>query len=192
VDPTTPIEETFRAMSELVKEGKVRYLGLSAATADEIRRAHSIHPIAAYQVEYSPWTLDIETDGRLSVCKELGIAVVAYSPLGRGFLTGAIKSPDDFAADDFRRHVPRFQGDAFQANLKLVDALSALAAKKGVSASQLTLAWVMAQGAIPIPGTRKVSRLDENWGANDITITAEDEAAIREILDQIPVRYFPS
>jgi len=189
LDSQTPIEDTVKAMAELVQEGKVKYLGLSEASAATIRRAHAVHPISAYQVEYSPWSVDIELDDRLAVCKELGIAVVAYSPLGRGFLTGEIKSPDDLPEGDWRRTNPRFQAEAFVKNLELVESLKALAVKKGVTVAQFTLAWVLAQSPIiiPIPGTRKVSRLDENWGAKDVQITAEDNEAVRNLIDTITV-----
>ncbi|ORY52927.1 aldo/keto reductase [Rhizoclosmatium globosum] len=189
VDPNTPIEDTVKAMAELVKEGKVKYLGLSEASAETIRRAHKIHPITAYQVEYSPWTTDIEDNGILETCNELGIAVIAYSPLGRGFLTGRYKSPDDFEEGDYRRNNPRFQGEAFTKNLELVDALTQLATKKGCTVSQFTLAWVMAQGpnVIPIPGTKSSTRLDENFGALDVKITPEDDKAIRDVIKQIGV-----
>ncbi|KAJ3324043.1 hypothetical protein HDU76_013501 [Blyttiomyces sp. JEL0837] len=186
----TPIEDTVRAMAELVKEGKVKYLGLSEASAATIRRAHAIHPISAYQVEYSPWTLDIEQNGIFETCKELGIAIIPYSPLGRGFLTGSFKTPEDFPADDFRRHNPRFQGEAFYKNLELVESLKKVAAKKGCTVSQLTLAWVISQAPdliIPIPGTTKAARVDENWGAKDVEITEEDEKLIRKILGEIEV-----
>ncbi|KAJ3106895.1 hypothetical protein HDU97_005382 [Phlyctochytrium planicorne] len=189
VDPNTPIEDTVRAMADLVKEGKVRYLGLSEASAKTIRRAHAVHPIAAVQVEYSPWTVDIETNDILDTCKELGIAIVAYSPVGRGFLTGEIRSIDDFDKDDYRRRSPRFMGENFNKNLALVDALKAVAAKKGVTVTQLTLAWVLHQyeGMFVIPGTRRVSRLEENFAAIDVKITAEDDKAIRDIIASIPV-----
>ncbi|KAJ3408333.1 hypothetical protein HDV05_005046 [Chytridiales sp. JEL 0842] len=189
VDPKTPIETTVKAMAELVKEGKVKYLGLSEASAATIRRAHAVHPITAVQVEYSPWSLDIEQNDILKTCEELGIAVVPYSPLGRGFLTGQIRSPSDFGPDDYRQYQPRFQRDAFYKNLALVDALKKLAEKKGITAAQLTLAWVKAQGVcmISIPGTKKISRLEENFAAKDVVITEEDNQAVREILKTIPV-----
>jgi len=187
VDPNVPIEETVAAMAELVKEGKIKYLGLSEASAATIRRAHKVYPITALQVEYSPWTTDIESNGVLETCKELGIAVVAYSPLGRGFLTGQIKSPSDLDPSDWRRTNPRFQGEAFKKNLELVDALKRIAAQKSCAVGQLVLAWVMSQGIIPIPGTRKISRLDENFGAINVVITNEDDASIRKILSEIPV-----
>ncbi|KAJ3294317.1 hypothetical protein HDU79_011190 [Rhizoclosmatium sp. JEL0117] len=197
VDPNTPIEDTVSALAELVKEGKIRYIGLSEASAETIRRAHKIHPIAAVQLEYSPWTLDIEQNGILSTCNELGIAVVAFSPLGRGFLTGQYKSVDDFAPDDARRNMPRFQGEAFAQNLKIVDALQELATKKGVSLTQLTLAWVMRQGpnVIPIPGTKSVARLNENLGALSVTLTDEEDAAVRKVINSVPAvgeRYAPA
>ncbi|KAJ3282636.1 hypothetical protein HDU76_008670 [Blyttiomyces sp. JEL0837] len=190
VDPKTPIEDTVRAMAELVKEGKVKYLGLSEASAATIRRAHAVHPISAYQVEYSPWTLDIEKNEILNTCKELGITVVAYSPLGRGFLTGSYKTPEDFPSEDYRRFNPRFQGEAFYKNLELVESLKKVAAQKGCTVSQLTLAWVISQAPdliIPIPGTTKAARVDENWGAKDVEITEEDEKLIRKILGEIEV-----
>ncbi|KAI9313671.1 aldo/keto reductase [Zopfochytrium polystomum] len=191
VDPKTPIEDTVRAMAELVKEGKVKYLGLSEASAATIRRAYAVHPIAALQIEYSPWTTDIEQNAVLKTCEELGIAIVAYSPLGRGFLTGQIKSVDDLAPDDFRRFIPRFQGDNFAKNLKIVDELNRLAAAKGVAASQLTLAWVARQSSkvsiIPIPGTRKIERVNENWAAKDIVLTDDEDSAIRAIIDSFTV-----
>jgi aryl-alcohol dehydrogenase-like predicted oxidoreductase len=153
-EPNTPIEDTVRAMAELVKEGKVKYLGLSECTAEEIRRAHKVHPISAYQVEYSPWFMNIETDGRLDTCRELGIAIIAYSPLGRGFLTGAIKSIDDLSADDWRRTNPKFKAGAFEKNLAMVEEIKKISSQKGCTPAQLCLAWVMAQGPdfIPIPG----------------------------------------
>jgi len=145
IDKNVPIEKTVGAMSELVKEGKVKFLGLSECSAETLKRAHAIHPISAVQVEYSPWTLDIEKNGILDACKELGVTVVAYSPLGRGFLTGAIKKPEDFDPADWRRNNPRFQGENFENNLKLVAEFEKLAAKKKCAASQLCLSWVLAQ-----------------------------------------------
>ncbi|KAJ3386353.1 hypothetical protein HDU84_001594 [Entophlyctis sp. JEL0112] len=197
VDPKTPIEDTVTAMAELVKEGKVRYIGLSEASADTIRRAHKVHPISAVQVEYSPWSTDIEQNGVLETCKELGIAIVAFSPLGRGFLTGQYKSVDDFEPNDVRRNHPRFMGDAFQYNLQLVDSLAEIAASKGVTVTQFVLAWVMAQGphVIPIPGTKKISRLDENLGALNVVVTKEDDSRVRAVLAKFSVsgdRYPPA
>ncbi|RFC44651.1 MAG: putative oxidoreductase [Verrucomicrobia bacterium] len=179
VDPNTPIEETVGAMAELVRAGKVRHLGLSEAGPDTIRRAHAVHPITALQSEYSLWTRDPE-DGVLATLRELGIALVAYSPLGRGFLTGQIKRFEDFAADDYRRQSPRFQGPNFQLNLELVARVGQLAAAKHCTPGQLALAWVLAQGGdiVPIPGTKRRTYLDENLGALDLTLTPADLALI--------------
>ncbi len=175
VDARVPIEETIGAMARVVKEGKVKYLGMSEASPDTIRRAHAVHPISALQTEYSLWSRDPE-DGLLAALRELGIGFVAYSPLGRGFLTGGIKSIDDLAADDFRRHSPRFQGDNFRKNLDLVDRIGELAKAKSVTSSQLALAWVMAQGddIVPIPGTKRRRYLEENAAAAGIVLTAAD------------------
>ena len=165
VDPEVPIEDTVGAMADLVRAGKVRYLGLSEAAPDTLRRAHAVHPIHALQSEYSLWTRDPEQQA-LVLCQELGVGFVAYSPLGRGFLTGAIRSPDDFDADDYRRGDPRFQGDNFQRNLALVDKVKAQAADKGCSPAQLALAWVLAHGEhiVAIPGARRQRNLDDNLG----------------------------
>jgi aryl-alcohol dehydrogenase-like predicted oxidoreductase len=183
VDPKTPIEDTIGAMAELVKAGKVRYLGLSEAAPATIRRAAKVHPIAALQTEYSLWTRDPE-DEILPTVRELGIAFVAYSPLGRGFLTGAFKTIDDFAPDDFRRHGPRFQGENFQKNLELVEKVEALAESKGCTPSQLALAWVLARGQdiIPIPGTKRMKYLDENLGTADVRLTTDELEQIDVIL----------
>jgi aryl-alcohol dehydrogenase-like predicted oxidoreductase len=180
VDPGVPIEETVGAMAELVAAGKVRYLGLSEASGATLERACKVHPIAALQSEFSLWTRDPQTNGMLAACRKLGVSLVAYSPLGRGFLTGAIRSPDDFDADDYRRTSPRFMGDNFARNLQLVEQVKALAADKGCSPAQLALAWVLAQGddVLAIPGTRKRSRLDENLGALDVQLSAAEIAAI--------------
>ncbi|MGW8704289.1 aldo/keto reductase [Brevundimonas sp. NPDC055814] len=182
IDPNTPIEETVGAMAELVKEGKVRFLGLSEAAPATLRRAHAEHPITALQTEYSLWSRDPE-DELLGVVRELGIGFVPYSPLGRGFLSGEIKSIDDLAPDDFRRTNPRFAGDNFQKNLDLVDAVGAIAADKGVTAAQLALAWVLAQGEdlVPIPGTRRISTLEQNAAAADIVLTPDDLARIEAV-----------
>ncbi|AAQ58815.1 aldo/keto reductase [Chromobacterium violaceum] len=179
VDPEVPIEDTVGAMAELVKAGKVRWLGLSEASADTLRRAAAVHPIHALQSEYSLWTRDPE-DGVLAACRQVGAGFVAYSPLGRGFLTGAIKSPDDFAADDFRRGNPRFQGENFQRNLRLVDKVRALAAAKGCSPAQLALAWLLAQGEdiVAIPGARKQANLRDNLGALAVELDAGDLAEL--------------
>jgi len=180
VDQSVPIEETVGAMADLVQAGKVRYLGLSEASGATLERACRIHPIAALQSEYSLWTRDPETNGMLAACRKLGVALVAYSPLGRGFLTGAISKPEDFDADDYRRHSPRFQGENFARNLALVDQVKALAARKGCTPAQLALAWVLAQGQdiVPIPGTKRRTRLDENLDALDVTLDAAELAAI--------------
>lgn len=182
VDPNTPIEETVGAMSDLVREGKVRYIGLSEATPDQIRRANEIHPITALQTEYSLWSRDVE-DLILPTCRELGIGYVPYSPLGRGFLTGEIQKFEDLAEDDYRRTSPRFQGDNFKKNLKLVQKVRELAFQKNCKPSQLALAWLLAQGddIVPIPGTKRTIYLEENIGALDIELTKEDIANINEI-----------
>jgi aryl-alcohol dehydrogenase-like predicted oxidoreductase len=179
VDPDTPIEETVGAMGELVTEGKVRFLGLSEAAPQTIRRAHATHPITALQTEYSLWSREPEEE-ILSVVRELGIGFVPYSPLGRGFLSGEIKSVEDLAPDDFRRTNPRFMGENFQKNLDLVTAVSEIAAGKGVTAAQLALAWVLAQGddLVPIPGTRRIPTLEQNVAAAEIVLTPEDLSRI--------------
>lgn len=179
VDPAVPIEETVGAMAELVRAGKVRYLGLSEAGAETLRRAHATHPISALQSEYSLWSRDVE-DTTLPVCRELGIGFVAYSPLGRGFLTGRITRFDDLAPDDYRRSSPRFQGENFQRNLALVERVRELAARRGCTPGQLALAWVLAQGSdiVPIPGTRHVRHLEENVAAVEITLTPAELDAI--------------
>ena len=183
VDTTVPIEETVGAMAQLVTAGKVRYLGLSEASAATIERAHAVHPIAALQSEFSLWSRDPQDNGMLDACRRLGISLVAYSPLGRGFLTGALRSPDDFEADDYRRNSPRFQGDNFTHNLELVDRVKKLATAKGCTSAQLALAWVLAQGnnIVAIPGTKRRSRLDENLGALDVRLSAAELAAIEAI-----------
>lgn len=180
VDPNVPIEDTVGAMSRLVEQGKVRYLGLSEASADTIRRAHSVHPITAVQSEYSLWSRDPETNGVLETCDALGIGFVPYSPLGRGFLTGAIRSPDDFEPDDWRRSNPRFQGENFARNLQLVERIGELAADKGVTPGQLALAWVLAQGEqlVPIPGTKRRKYLEENAAAVDVVLSDDELARI--------------
>jgi aryl-alcohol dehydrogenase-like predicted oxidoreductase len=183
VDPETPIEDTVGAMADLVREGKVRYLGLSEAGPQTIRRAHAVHPITALQTEYSLWSRDPE-DEILPTVRELGIGFVPYSPLGRGFLTGQIKSVDDLATDDFRRNSPRFQGENFQKNLDLVREIEAMAREKGCAPSQLALAWVLAQGnnIVPIPGTKRRRYLEENVGALNVTLTTDDLARIDRII----------
>ncbi len=183
VDPKTPIEDTVGAMADLVKAGKVRYLGLSEAAPATIRRAAKVHPIAALQTEYSLWSREPE-DGILPTVRELGIGFVAYSPLGRGFLTGQFKTLDDLPADDYRRNAPRFQGENFPKNLELVKKIEELAAANGCTPSQLALAWVLAQGhdIVPIPGTKRVKYLDDNLGAVHVHLTADDLAQIDAIL----------
>jgi aryl-alcohol dehydrogenase-like predicted oxidoreductase len=191
VDPTVPIEDTVGAMAELVQQGKVRHLGLSEASAASIRRAVAVHPIAALQSEWSLWTRDLETVGGggagedtvLGVAREHGVGIVPFSPLGRGFLTGAITSPADFAEDDWRRTHPRFTGEAFTANLRLVDAVRQLAAEKGVTPGQLALAWVLAQGddVVPIPGTKRRSYLEENVAAAAVELSPDDLARLDAI-----------
>lgn len=181
VDTNVPIEDTIGAMAELVTSGKVLYLGLSEAAPDTIRRAHAVHPISALQTEYSLWSRDPE-DEILAVVRELGIGFVAYSPLGRGFLTGQIKSFDDLAEDDYRRYSPRFQGENFQKNLELVERITEMARSKNATPSQLALAWTLAQGddIVPIPGTKRRNYLEENAGATEVTLSEEDLALINE------------
>jgi len=182
VDTNVPIEDTVGAMGELVHAGKVRYLGLSEAAPQTIRRAHAVHPISALQTEYSLWSRDPE-DEILATVRELGIGFVAYSPLGRGFLTGQIKSIDDLAADDYRRYSPRFQAENFSRNIDLVTRVTEMAREKGVTPGQLALAWVLAQGKaiVPIPGTKRRSYLEENAAASEIEVTAEDLARLNEL-----------
>jgi aryl-alcohol dehydrogenase-like predicted oxidoreductase len=179
VDPDTPIEETVGAMGELVQEGKVRHLGLSEASPETIRRAHATHPITALQTEYSLWTRDPEAE-ILATVRELGIGFVPYSPLGRGFLSGRFSSPDELDADDFRRHGPRFQGEALEQNVQLAAKVREIAEEKGLTAGQLALAWVLAQGEdiVPIPGTKRRPYLEENLGAADVELTDDDLARI--------------
>ncbi|AKJ31273.1 aldo/keto reductase [Caldimonas brevitalea] len=183
VDRQVPIEETVGAMAELVQAGKVRYLGLSEASAETLRRAARVHPIAALQTEYSLWTRDVEHDV-LPACRELGIGFVAYSPLGRGFLTGAIRSVDQLAPDDWRRQNPRFQAENLATNLALVDAVKDLATSRGCTPAQLALAWVLSRGpdVVPIPGTRSLERLEENAAAVSLTLTDEDVRQLDEVL----------
>jgi aryl-alcohol dehydrogenase-like predicted oxidoreductase len=182
-DPDTPIEETVGAMAELVKQGKIRGIGLSEVNADTLRKAHAVHPITALQSEYSLWTRDPE-DGILQTCKELGIAFVPYSPLGRGFLTGQIKEFEDFEPGDYRRFSPRFQGENFQKNIQLVQKIEEMAAKKNCSAAQLALAWVLAQGdyIFPIPGTKHIKYLEDNVGALNVKLTSQELQEIDAII----------
>jgi len=183
VDPDTPIEDTVGAMADLVRQGKVRHLGLSEAAPATIRRAHAVHPIAALQTEYSLWSRDVEAE-ILPTVRELGIGFVPYSPLGRGFLTGRFKSPDDLPADDFRRNNPRFQGENFARNLAIVEQVNSIAREKGCTPSQLALAWVLAQGEdiVPIPGTKRRKYLEDNVGAAGVQLTEADLARIDRLL----------
>jgi aryl-alcohol dehydrogenase-like predicted oxidoreductase len=185
VDTSVPIEDTWGALKELVEAGKIRHAGISEAAPDTIRRANAVQPVTALQTEYSLWSRDPEDDGVLATCAELGIGFVAYSPIGRGFLSGQIRSVDDLAPDDFRRRNPRFQGEAFSKNLELVDRVRQIAEGKGVTATQLALAWVMAQSGragnptvVPIPGTKRVSYLEENAAAADVELTEDDLRAL--------------
>ncbi|RMQ47730.1 putative aldo/keto reductase [Pseudomonas cichorii] len=183
IDPDVPVEETIGAMADLVKAGKVRHIGISEASAATIEKAHAVHPLAAVQSEYSLWSREPEHNAVLETCQRLGIAFVAYSPLGRGFLTGELRSPHDFAADDYRRTSPRFQGENFKRNLALVDRVKTLAALKGINASQLALAWVLAQGnqIIPIPGTKQRKYLESNVAAAAITLSTEELNSLEAI-----------
>ena len=183
VDPTVPIEETVGAMAGLVQAGKVRWIGLSEAGVDTIERAHAVHPLTALQTEYSLWTRDVDENGIYATCERLGIGFVPYSPLGRGFLTGAIRTPDDFDADDYRKTNPRFIGENFARNLTLVDKVRELADALGCTPAQLALAWVLARGehVVPIPGTRRIANLDDNLGALDVQLGAQDLADIEAV-----------
>ncbi|CAG8717915.1 13666_t:CDS:2 [Dentiscutata erythropus] len=189
VDNNTPIEDTVKAMAELINEGKVKYLGLSECSASDLQRAHKVHPISALQVEYSPWALDIETNGIKETCEKLGITIVAYGPLGRGFLTGRYKSNADFEENDSRKNHPRFVDENFDKNLELVHKLNALAKKKGTTNSQLCLAWVLAQGdnIIAIPGTKKNKYLEENIKAANVRFSPEELAEIREAINSVEI-----
>lgn len=182
IDPNVPIEDTIGTLGELVKEGKIRYAGLSEAGVETLKRAHAVYPIAMLQTEYSLWTRDPEKDV-LPMCRELGIGLVAYSPLGRGFLTGALQKPEDIPVNDFRRNLPRFKGENFKRNLQLVERVKSMAAKKNCTPAQLALAWLLAQGKdiIPIPGTKKRSRLEENLDSVKIKLSKEDIKNIDEI-----------
>ncbi|WP_052396716.1 aldo/keto reductase [Kutzneria sp. 744] len=193
VDENVPIEETIGAMAELVQAGKVRFLGMSEAGAETIRRAHAVHPITALQSEWSLWTRDIEAEVR-PTCRELGIGIVPFSPLGRGFLTGNVTSVETLAADDMRRSLPRFEGENFDRNLAIVQRLNTLAAERGVTAGQLALAWVQHQGddVVPIPGTKRRKYLEENVAAAELELTADDLAAIAGTVDAVAgERYRP-
>lgn len=183
IDPQVPVEDTVGAMARLVEQGKLRYLGLSEAAPETLRRAHAVHPISALQTEYSLWSREPEHDGVLATARELGVGFVPYAPLGRGFLTGAIRTPADFAPDDWRRGNPRFSGENFDRNLRLVAQVQALAAERGITPGQLALAWVLAQGEdlVPIPGTRRQAYLHENLAALDVTLTAGELARLEAI-----------
>ncbi|QQT61254.1 aldo/keto reductase [Sphingobacterium multivorum] len=181
-DPNVPIEETVGAMGELVTAGKVRYLGISEVSAEQIRKAHATFPITAVQNEISLFGREVETNGVYDLTQELGIGLVAYSPLGRGFITGEIKSPDDIPEDDFRRLIPRFQGEQFYKNLDLVRELEQIGKEKDVTSSQLALAWLIQKGIVPIPGTKRVSYVEQNIAATDILLTAEELQRIEAIL----------
>ncbi|KAH8547784.1 putative oxidoreductase, partial [Umbelopsis sp. PMI_123] len=189
IDPKVPIEVTVGAMAKLVEQGKVRYLGLSECSADTLRRAYKVHPIAAVQVEYSPWTLDPEKNGLFTACRELGVSIVAYSPIGRGFLAGNIRNFDDLEEGDYRRINPRFQGENFYKNLKLADNIRTIADKRGVTAAQVCLAWLLAQGddIFVIPGTRKEKYLLDNVTGGTIQLTKEDIDDIRNIAETFQV-----
>jgi len=192
VDDKTPIEDTVGAMAELVKAGKVRYLGLSEAAADTIRRASAVHPITALQTEYSLWTRDPE-EGILDTCRSLGIGFVAYSPLGRGFLTGRFRSIDDLAPDDWRRNNPRFQGENFQKNLEIVERVEALARRKQCTTAQLAIAWLLARGRdiVPIPGSTRQERVEENARAVDVTLTPDEIAALEPVGAAVAGQRYP-
>ncbi|KAJ7119584.1 NADP-dependent oxidoreductase domain-containing protein [Mycena epipterygia] len=191
VDPNTPIELTVGAMAELVKEGKVKYLGLSECTARDLRRAHAVHPISALQIEYSPFVLDIEDPkvALLETAKELGVTIVAYSPLGRGLLTGRYKSPDDFEDGDFRLEIPKYSKDNFPNILKVVEELKKIGAKHNATSAQVTLAWILAQGPefVVIPGTKKIKYLEENLGAAGVKLSPDEIAAVRKLAKESEV-----
>ena len=191
IDKTVPIEETMNALKELVKAGKVKYIGLSECSSNTLRRAYAVHPVACVQIEYSPFSLDIEKDeiGLLKTCRELGVAIVCYSPLGRGFFSGQIKSPDDFEEGDVRKLFPRFSKENFPKNLKLVNELTAIANRKGCTPGQLTLAWILAQGDdfIVIPGTTKIKNLEENVAAAQIKLSKDEIKEIREVCEKADV-----
>ena len=182
LDLETPIEETVGVMADLVKEGKVKYLGLSEVSSATIRKAHAVHPISAIQSEYSLFERTVEEEGILDTLKELGIGFVAYSPLGRGFISGDIKSPDDFAADDFRRQIPRFQGEQFYKNIELLNAITKMAQEKGVTPSQLAIAWVVNKGHLPIPGTKRVKYVEQNIEAASISLSDAEINRLEEII----------
>lgn len=182
LDPSTPIEETVEAMSELVKEGKVKYIGLSEVGSETIKKAHKIHPITAVQSEYSLFERQIEEIGILNTLKELGIGLVAYSPIGRGFLSGEIQKPEDFADDDFRKNLPKYQGEQFFKNVKLVNEIKKIASEKNITTAQLALAWIVAKGHTPIPGTKRVKYVEENIASTYVSLTEEDLNRLESII----------
>lgn len=182
LDKSTPIEETMEALAELVQEGKIKYIGLSEVSAETINRAHAVHPLTAVQTEYSLFERNVEADGIKAAMEELGISLVAYSPLGRGFLSGKFQSPDDFPENDFRRTLPKFQGEQFQKNLDLLKEIQTMAAEKEVTAPQLALAWIMAKGAVPIPGTKRVKYVEQNIASTDIDMTQADLDRLEAII----------
>ncbi|KAI1274943.1 NADP-dependent oxidoreductase domain-containing protein [Xylaria sp. FL0933] len=191
-NPKVPIENTMKALKELVNEGKIKYIGLSEVSSETLRRAHAIHPIHAVQLEYNPWTLDIEGPSGthiLDTCKELGVSIFAYSPLGRGIMTGRFRSAADFGADDARSILPRYQGENFQKNLKLVDQFAEVARRKGCTPGQLVLAWLLAQGdnIFVIPGTKKTAYLEENFAASEVALTKEEEQQLRKLVSEAGV-----
>jgi aryl-alcohol dehydrogenase-like predicted oxidoreductase len=182
LDPNTPIEETVGAMAELVKEGKVKFIGLSEVSAATIKKAHAIHPLTAVQTEFSLFERGVEETGILSTLQEMGIGLVAYSPLSRGFLNGEIKSPDDFPENDFRKSIPRFQGEQFYKNMELINEIKKLAIKKGITSSQLAIAWVLEKGAVAIPGTKRVKYIEENLAASNIVLSADEMQLLEKIV----------
>lgn len=182
LDPNTPIEETVEAMAQLVKEGKVGYIGLSEVSSATIKKAHQIHPLTAVQTEYSLFERGVEEAGILDTLKELGIGFIAYSPLGRGFISGEIKNPDDFPENDFRRSIPRFQGEQFYKNMELLNEIQKIADKKSITASQLAIAWVITKGAVPIPGTKRVKYVEQNIAASSIKLTEEELNSLEAIV----------
>ncbi|CAK7216207.1 hypothetical protein SBRCBS47491_002743 [Sporothrix bragantina] len=191
VDRKTPIEDTMAALVELKNQGKIKYIGVSEVSEDSLRRAHAVHPLTAFQIEYSPFCMDIESPqiGLFKACQELGIAIVAYSPLGRGMLTGQLKSADQIEDGDFRKNAPRFSPENFPKNLRLVHDLQVIADKKGITTGQLSLAWLLNQWehVVPIPGTKREKYYDENMGALDVKLTADEDAAVRKAIDSIEV-----
>jgi len=189
MDPNTPIEITMGALVELVKEGKIKYLGLSECSGETLRRAHAVHPITAVQMEYSPWSIDIEHNGLLATARELGVGIVAYSPLGRGFLSGRFKTYEDLDMNDYRRHHPRFAGDNFAKNYKIVVEFNKIASELNISISQVVLSWILAQGSdfFVIPGTTNIRRLEENLGSDNVVLCEDMKERIRRLIDSIDI-----